>query len=140
LAEGKGILEMSGRPPIGKKAMTAAERQRRRRKTLAKQKTSIATKAIRAMARQKTADDYIPAPPGITYWSRCEVRLVDGTLKTILEPKTKPLAACDTNLDDDDVLALIRRLGTMAKQRGLIDSARAALDQGGGTSGIGVCN
>jgi len=127
---------MSGRPPIGKKAMTAAERQRRRRKGLAAQKSADVTKAIRAKARQKTAETYIPTPPGITYWRYCEVRLADGALKKVAAPETKPLAACHTDLDADDILALIRRLGTMANQFGLMDSARAALEQGGGTSGV----
>jgi hypothetical protein len=136
MAEGKRFFEMTGRPPIGKKAMSAAERQRRRRKKQAGEKSAAVKKALRGIAKQKTAARYIPMPPGITYWRYCEVRLADGTLKKVAAPETKPLAACDTDLDEDDILALIRRLGTMAKQRGLIDSARTALEQGGGTSGF----
>jgi hypothetical protein len=127
---------MTGRPPLGKQAMTAAERQRRRRKKLAKQKSSNQAKALRAIARQKNADSYMPVPPGITFWRRAKVRLDDGCIMETSLPIQKPLASCETTLDDDDVLALIRRLGAVAKRRGILSKAKAALESGGGDSGV----
>jgi hypothetical protein len=56
-----------GRKPIGKKAMTAVERQQRRRKRLRKEKLKLGTKALKEKKRLKAAQDYIPAPPGSTY-------------------------------------------------------------------------
>jgi hypothetical protein len=85
--------------------MTPAERRRKRRKGLAKVKSAAVTKALHRMHRQKAAALFIPRPPGITYWTWHNVRLEDGSVKKILEPVTKPLAACSTHLDDDDVLA-----------------------------------
>jgi hypothetical protein len=55
------------RHPIGKKAMSPAERQRRRRKKLAKQALARMSNSERL---EKQARTYIPMPPGITYWVR----------------------------------------------------------------------
>jgi len=110
---------MSGRPPIGKQAMTAAERQRRRRKKLSAEKSVAAKKAIRAAHRAKAAKRYLPTPPGVTYWDRITVLLPDGTTKEILSPFTKPLAACQWNLDSDDIFALLAELVQLARMRDL---------------------
>ena len=69
-----------GRPPIGKKAMTAAERQRRRRKKAAKVKTLAQMKLWATKKREEYAKDYTPAPPGITYWRYRQVRMPDNTI------------------------------------------------------------
>lgn len=116
--------------------MTPAERQRRRRKLLVSKQSAAVAKALRAKARQKAAEKYIPAPPGITYWEKVEVTLPSGEHKVIYTPTTKPLAACETMLDDDDVIALVRRLGSVATERGIIDAALSALRAGSGTAGI----
>jgi hypothetical protein len=118
------------RPPIGKKAMTATERQRRRRKRLAKVKSITVKKRLRARNKQQNAALYNPTPPGITYWRYRVGRLADGTLVKIAAPETKPLAACRRDLDAGDILALIRRLSTMARDMGLADAAKEAFSAG----------
>lgn len=109
-----------GRPALAKKGpMTGAERQRRRRKKLAGARSVEIKTAYRKKFRDDAALKYCPAPPGITYYEQIAVRLADGATRLVMVPKTKPLAACCDNLDDDDVLALIRQLGAMATERGL---------------------
>jgi hypothetical protein len=119
-----------GRPPIGKKAMTPAERQRRRRKKLAKKKSHAIAKKLGLQKRAKLAALYNPVPPGITYWRYRRVRLADGTLSHIPWAETKPLAACRQDLDAGDIFALIRRLSTIARDRGILDGAREAFEAG----------
>jgi hypothetical protein len=124
------VTSRKGRPPIGKKAMTATERQRRRRKKAAKVKTTAVLKRVAAKKRQEYAALYNPTPPGITYWRYRVARLADGTLTKIAAPETKPLAACRRNLDAGDILALIRRLSTIARDCGLVDAAKEAFEAG----------
>ncbi|MCI0598592.1 MAG: hypothetical protein L0Y60_03565 [Beijerinckiaceae bacterium] len=119
-----------GRPPIGNKAMTAAQRQRRRRKKLAKVKTAAVMKRVAAKKRQEYAKSFSPAPPGITYWRYRQVRMPDNTLSHIPWAETKPLAACRQDLDAGDIFALIRRLSTIARDRGLADEAREFFEAG----------
>jgi hypothetical protein len=103
-----------GRPPIGKRAMTAAERQRRRHKRLRKERSDDWRRRERLMRRAKNADAFIPMPPGITYWSQVAIQPSDvGRL--IWQPRTKPLAACGPSLEPDDVYALLRQLANMAR-------------------------
>jgi hypothetical protein len=107
-----------GRPPIGKKPMSAAERQRRRLKRIARAASAEVRKAKAARARDKAALAYMPMPPGITYWRKVTVADPDGNPREIWSADTKPLAAIEGSLDDDDVLALLRRLGRIARGRG----------------------
>jgi hypothetical protein len=118
--------------------MSAAERQRRRRKKIARNASAEVRQAKAAKARDKAALDYIPTPPGITYWSAVSVRQADGSLKEIWAPTTKPLAVCENMLDDDDVMNLIGRLGSMARKRGLLNQAHEQLDRGAPLSGFMV--
>jgi hypothetical protein len=107
------------RPPIGKRAMTTAERQRRRRAKLAKvHKTEIARR-LRFKRREEAAMNHVPAPSGITYWTQVTVQTPDGDMP-IFSPVTKPLATCAADLEDDDVMELLRRVTDLAKQRGLL--------------------
>ena len=57
-------------------------------------------------------------PPGITYWEKIVVQTAEGD-REISVPKTRPLAACRTGLDDDDVLALLDELHGIARKRRL---------------------
>ena len=69
------------RAPIGKRAMTPAERQqkrRKRRKRLKKEKLALGRKAERQRQLLKAADDYLPTPPGITYWRKVTVVTPQG--------------------------------------------------------------
>lgn len=100
--------------------MTAAERQARRRAKLRKAAGKAATAGKRAAARDRGHAAYIPMPPGVTYYERLIVRLVDGSTKEIWAPKTRPLAACKSDLRDEDVLALLEQLNQIAVRRGLI--------------------
>jgi hypothetical protein len=94
-----------GRKPIGRKAMTAAERQRRRREKLRKEKLKLGRKAERERKRLKAAEDYIPAPPGITYWVKVQV---GG--REIWQPKTHPLPSMYWHeLRDEDLRSLIEQ-------------------------------
>jgi hypothetical protein len=106
------------RPPIGKKAMTPAERQRRRRKKLRKEQSNDWRCRERLMLREKKARNYIPMPPGITFWRKVEVQTAEGP-DTIFTPTTRPLAKCETDLDDDEIVALLTQLRDLAEKRGL---------------------
>ena len=97
--------------------MTPAERQRRRRKRLKKERTTEAKRLARLMRRDKNALAYIPAPPGITYWRQVTVLTNDGE-KEIWTPTTRPLATCGS-LEDDELQSLIRQLHRIARKRGL---------------------
>ncbi len=98
--------------------MTDAERQHRRRKKLRRERSDELKKKYRAIARDKQAENYMPYPPGITYWKTVVVQTTDGE-REIFAPKTRPLAACSTDLEDDDILSLLFRLRKEAKRRGL---------------------
>ena len=69
------------------------------------------------MRREEHAKKYIPMPPGVTTWRK--VRVYPNTEAEILMPLTRPLAACETDLDDDEVLGLLAQLKRIAKNRGL---------------------
>lgn len=106
------------RPTVGKQAMTPAERQQRRRKRLKAERAAETKKVERAKRRAKNTDLYIPMPPGVTYWQQVTVITPDGE-HTVWAPKTRPLAACDSDLEDRDVLALLSQLRSIAEARGL---------------------
>ncbi len=110
---------MVGRKPLGKRAMTPAERQARRRARLRRELEGAAKVGKRAAARDRAHAAYISAPPGITYWAAVEVAR-DGTTREIMAPNTRPLAACENDLTDDDVLALLAQLQKIASNRGLM--------------------
>jgi hypothetical protein len=97
-----------GRPPIRKKgAMTAADRQRRRRKPSRERAEQI-------------LKQYIPMPPGISYWDQVEVETPEGPRK-VWTPRVKPLASIAHNeLTDEEILELLRQLKALARQRNLM--------------------
>ena len=107
------------RPLIGKKPMTAAQRQRRRRAKLRKAERTEHERAGAARARFEGDKRYIPMPPGITLWRKIRVRGETGGFVETWKPDTKPLAACGPDLDDSDVLALLNELHGIAQERGL---------------------
>lgn len=107
-----------GRRPIGKKAMTATERQQKRRKRLKREKLKALTKADRLAKRAKSAMTTIPSPPGITYWHWITVTTPEGEPRKIMQPTTKPLAAIKSDeLDDADIRSLLRLLTLEARRR-----------------------
>jgi hypothetical protein len=118
-----------GRKPVGKKAMTDAERQRRRRKKARKEKLKLGKKAEKEKKRLKNADDYIPTPPGITYWYRVQV----GE-RTLWAPTTQPLASVKWGeLREEDLRCLIEMAGRELECR-----AKGVANVNGG--GVSVCN
>jgi hypothetical protein len=108
------------RKPIGKVAMTPAERQRRRRKRLKAEQLKTATKAERQRKRLKNAAGYIPTPPGITYWHKVVVVTPEGE-KECWAPTTQPYPSVDLHefVEDGDIKALLRALAREANRRGL---------------------
>src|ERR1700756_3776800 len=80
--------KIMGRKPIGKKAMTDAQRQESRRKRLRKEKLKLGAKAEKEKKRLKNGDNYIPTPPGITYYVKVRVEGRD-----LWAPTTQPLAS-----------------------------------------------
>lgn len=113
-----------GRPPLRKKGpMTAAERQRRRRARLKREKLKLGMKAERKKRLLKKAETYIPIPPGITYWRPVTIETTNGPMQTTV-PVTRPLASLPwQDLEDADVVALLERLLGQAKLRGIDVSA-----------------
>ncbi len=114
-----------GRKPIGKKPMTSAERQRRRRKRLKADRSAEVRKKMAAKANEERALAYNPMPPGITVWFK--KRMKAGEVAEIWQPKTRPLAAFQDGLEDDDILALLRDLRILATERGLSPEAEPPL-------------
>jgi hypothetical protein len=113
-----------GRKPVGKKAMTDAERQRRRRKKARKEKLKLGKKAERERKRLKQAETYLPTPPGISYWVRV---CVEG--REVWTPKTQPLASVKwAELRDEDLRSLIKQAGRELECRA---KGVANLNQGG---------
>jgi hypothetical protein len=51
-------------------AFTAGERQRRRRKKLRQARSAELNRMHARKARDEEAKQYIPSPPGITYWRK----------------------------------------------------------------------
>ncbi len=114
-----------GRKPIGKKPMTPAERQRRRRKRLKADRSDEVRKKSAAKARDERALQYIPMPPGITVWFKKRMKANEEFDAWI--PRTRPLAAFQDGLEDDDILALFRDLRILAIERGLSPDAEPPL-------------
>lgn len=108
-----------GRPPIGKRAMSDAERQRRRRARLAKEHKTVIARKLRFKQREEAAVNYVPTPPGVTYWTQVVIETPCGP-KAIFSPTTRPLAACAADLEDEDVLALLQQVTHLAKSRRLV--------------------
>lgn len=107
-----------GRKPIGKRAMTPAERQRRRRKKLKRERSAEARRKERLRRRDEHALEYQTMPPGVTYWREVTVQTDEGE-REVFAPVTRPLAVCETALDDEEVRQLLRQLVRMAKARGI---------------------
>ena len=107
-----------GRKSIRKTAMTPAERQRRRRAKLKREESDDLKKKRAAKARDKRDREYRPVPPGMTYWYQARIQTENGE-RLIWQPKTRPLAACRTDLEDEDILALLRQIENEAIRRGL---------------------
>ncbi len=106
-----------GRNTIGKKPMTPAERQRRRRKRLKTERSAEVRQKLAAKARDERAVQYNPMPPGITVWYRKRMRARE--VAEIWQPRTRPLAAVQDGLENDDILSLLRDLRILATERGL---------------------
>lgn len=117
-----------GRPPIGKKAMTDAERQMRRRKKVAAEASAEVHKIRKAQKRAKATKGIFPAPPGISYWRFIDIE--PGVRTTISQPTTRPFAQCELDLEPDDVLALIGQLAGRARQLGIEAEALQAFRDG----------
>lgn len=102
--------------------MSAAERQRRRRERLRKEQDKAVAAGKRAMAADKARANYIPMPPGITYWRKVVVQTAEGE-REVWTPETRPVATLDAvDLSDDDVMALLVKLRAVAVARGLISA------------------
>ena len=114
-----------GRKAIGKKPMTPAERQRRRRKRLKTERSTDVRKKLAAKARDERALQYNPMPPGITVWRKVRVKAREET--EIWQPKTRPIAAVQDGLEDNDILSLLRDLRILAAERGLSPEAQPHL-------------
>ncbi len=107
-----------GRKPIGKLAMTAAQRQRKRRRKLKGKRSAELRAKDAARRREKMLEGYIPSPPGITYWKHVEIR-PEHVGRQICQPATRPLASCQNELSNEDVIALIQRLYRQCQRRGI---------------------
>ncbi len=116
-----------GRNPIGKKPMTPAERQRRRRKRLKANHSDEVRKKSAAKARDERALQYNPMPPGITVWYKKRMRAREEA--EIWQPRTRPLAAFQDGLEDDDILSLLRDLRILAAERGLSPDSEPPLGE-----------
>ena len=88
-----------GRRSGKKGASTAAERQARRRKRLRKTRSAVLNRQRAHKARDQQAEQYIPYPPGITYWRKVTLRA--GETTEIMQPKTQPLPSIAGDLEDD---------------------------------------
>jgi hypothetical protein len=82
-----------GRKPIGKKAMTPAQRQRRRRTRVRRALIAAGAGLDKAERRKrrlaKLGKQIIPAPPGITYWREITVTTLEGE-RQVWAPITQP--------------------------------------------------
>jgi hypothetical protein len=113
-------MSKAGRPPLRKKgAFTDAERQRRRRQKLRRERSDELQRiAARRMADQKLLE-YVPYPPGVSYWITVKVQTADGE-REVWSPQVKPPAQIThSELTDEEVLGLLRQIIDMAKRRGL---------------------
>ena len=117
-----------GRNPTGKKPMTPAERQRRRRARLKKERSAEVRKKLAAKRRDESALLYKPIPPGITVWRKVRVKAHEEV--EIWQPTSRPLATFShENLEDDDILALLRDLRILATKRGLSPESEPPLGE-----------
>lgn len=99
-----------GRPPIGKRAMTDAERQRRRRKRLKREAKAVALEAQRAanLERYRAAkamgwQQAATLPPMTTAeWANREL-------------------THEVGYTDEEVLELLQQIEDIARERGLLD-------------------
>ncbi len=114
-----------GRKPIGKNPMTPAERQRRRRKRLKTERNAEVRKKLAGKARDERALAYNPMPPGITVWFKKSMKAREEC--EIWQPRTRPLAAFQHGLEDDDILSLLRDLRILAAERGISPEAEPPL-------------
>jgi hypothetical protein len=111
------------RQPLGKRAMAPAERQQKRRKRLRKEKLATGHKAEKQRRLLKAAADFMPMPPGITYWRKVTVTTPELE-REVWTPTTQPLAAIDMHdglsvLADEDISRLLQALLEEAAKRGL---------------------
>lgn len=121
-----------GRKPLKKKAMTDAERQARRRKKVRDEKLKTGRKAEAQKKLLKAATQYVPCPPGITYYEEITAKLEDGTFRKVWVPKQRPLATVDwRELSDADLEELIATATERLRRR------RAGLPEMSG-AGVGV--
>lgn len=111
---------MAGRNPIGKKAMTPAERQARRRKKIAKADSAAVAKMKHAQSRTKAAKTFEAMPPGINVWRRIKVMGADGEPMEIWSAKQRPLTSMRVgDLQDEDLMSLTRSLLAEMNRRSL---------------------
>ena len=69
-------------------------------------------------ARDQQAEQYIPYPPGITYWRKVTLRA--GETTEIMQPKTQLLPSIAGDLEDDEVRSLLEQITKLARKRGLL--------------------
>ena len=106
--------------------MTAAERQRRRRKKLRAQQPAEVRQKLVKRSRDKHALKYMPMPPGITRWH--QVTISPGQEVTIWQPEPVPLPMFDNELDDAEiiyVLGLLKWKAQKTRPRGRLGNASA---------------
>lgn len=119
-----------GRPPIGKKAMSAAERQKRHRKKQKREFSALAKKAAQQKARLEAAKHDKPMPPGFHVWRRRTVNTPDGETDIWVSDE-RPFASTDLSLVENiDLGVLGALLQAEATKRGLqlndlVEAARA---------------
>ena len=106
-----------GRNSIGKKPMTPAERQRRRRKRLKTERSAEVRKKLAAKGRDEGARQNNPMPSGSTVWFKKRMKANEEFDAWI--PRTRPIAAIQDGLEDNDILSLLRDLRILAAERGL---------------------
>jgi hypothetical protein len=101
-----------GRPPIRKKdAFTAAERQRRRRSRLRRE----AKAAELVLIREKNAKRYARyARANPLEWTRV------GTIRKDGPSIFREVGRRRSDLDDEDILAMLEQITELARERGLI--------------------
>jgi hypothetical protein len=109
-----------GRPTLFKKgALTPAERQKRHRKKLKAERSGEVRKRIANRQREEEALQYLPAPPGITYYREVTIR-PEHVGRTVWRPTRRPLARCDNYLEDEEIIGLLCELKYHVLKRGLL--------------------
>ena len=98
------------RKSLYQKPMTPAERQRRHRAKTKRELLKLGSKAERQRRLAKAAEQYIPMPPGVTYWREVTVVTPEGE-RTVWNPHTQPLAAVMAGkLSAAEIVGLIQLL------------------------------